>query len=125
MAKVTLIQPPFQKYIRLLTQADLDRLGVAHKGDVRFSAKNKFTVEMSDDACDTLVQKLPREFKVVTPPTVVEAAEPEPVGADPEPSADSAVDESGQAEPQGSSSESEEDQPSAGESTPSKRRRNP
>lgn len=48
---------------RVLRTADLDRLGIKHKGqDLVWNQDNNFTLEMSNQMSDSLVEKLPGDF---------------------------------------------------------------
>lgn len=106
---------------RVLTAADFKQLGVDHPSDETFSKENHFTVLMEDDACDTLASKLPDEFVVLTAPSDVVEVETEEGSS--EPTESSTADQSDQAQPEGSSSESVGDEQTEGESSPSKSRR--
>lgn len=53
---------------RVLTAADFTSLGVDHAQDETFSMENDFTVQMEDQACETLVERLPNEFVILSAP---------------------------------------------------------
>lgn len=53
------------EYIRILRTTDLDRLGIKHKGEnLVWNRENNFTLEMSNQMSDSLVEKLPNDFIV-------------------------------------------------------------
>lgn len=53
-------------YRRELSAADVQRLGASHaKADLVFSRENGFTLELSNEVSDSLVEKLPEEFVIV------------------------------------------------------------
>lgn len=106
-------------YVRVLRPQDFSRLGTLVTEDVTFSKENDFTVLMEDHACDTLVAKLPGEFVALEAPEDGEV-EVQPDGSGLAPDAAASLN-SGQAEPEGSSSESEVDETRAVDESPSPR----
>jgi hypothetical protein len=104
---------------RVLTAADFKQLGVAHPSDETFSKENDFTVLMEDEACETLVSKLPDEFVVLGAPADEVTTEEGSL----ELASDYLIASSSQVQPEGSSSESLGDETTEGESSPSTRSR--
>ena len=78
-------------YRRILRTEDLAALGVNHSETIVFEQANNWTVEMSDEACETLVNKLPQEFVVLEAP-VKEHEVPEETGTS---EGDDTLDDSG------------------------------
>jgi hypothetical protein len=111
MGKVRYL-PKRETHRRILRPNDLNNLGIYdYVEDVIFSRDNEFTVEMPDDACETLVAKLPTEFALITSPDEPVLEVVPDVGSEPpeEPSDQQDADRSGEDEPEGSSSESDDD----------------
>ena len=67
-------QAPRPTYRRVLRVKDLAQLGIESEVDFVFEKANRFTLEASDRACETLVSKLPGEFVLLEP--LVPAFEP-------------------------------------------------
>lgn len=54
---------PRAGYQRILRTSDLEALGVKHRGeDLVWNTENNFTVVMSNQMSDSLVERLPTEF---------------------------------------------------------------
>ena len=89
---------------RILDQAAVTNLGLGLTlaEPLVFEAANGFTLEMDDGACDTLVNKLPDEFVAINVPVVKEVVKEEAGN----PPADNSLDESGEADLEGSPDES-------------------
>jgi len=96
-------------HLRVLRPSDLVTLGIEPTSeDLVFSCDNDFTVEMENEACETLVAKLPEEFVLLEAPDEIQAREIQ-IGSDNSPVAPN-LDQSGPAIPEGSSSDSEGDE---------------
>lgn len=100
---------------RVLRPKDFQSLGIPHQEETTWEAGNHFTVSMDDAAGDLLASALPKEFVVLQAPEAPAVAEVE--------KSDDSLDDSGQGEPDGSSSESEGEEMTTGDESPVKTRR--
>lgn len=90
---------------RVLSTQDLAALGIERSEDMVFSRENGFTLELSNQAGDLLVKRLPEEFLEVSSDDVEDYEE-----GSSESSSVPSNDESSEANPEGRSSGSQDDE---------------